>query len=304
MTSRRATLTLEFRVRYVAKVAAITVLLAPASAAAQDHAFLARHAPILRYDSAETDRATAVEALTDRRLGATGRPTDRVALRGRSTPLPDTVYGRAVPVTGGRTWLQYWMLYADNPQDRGIVRTGRHEGDWEVVQVLLDARRRPRTVVYAQHRWAGACAWPAVEHRAGAPVVYVANGSHGSYARAGEHGRPWPDPDDEADGRGRTVRPDVVPIGDRAPGWVRWPGRWGRSTGGIVPGAMESPRGPAFQAPGPWADPDAYAARARACDAGAPPLPAGALVAAALGAAAVAAVAGSALTRRRRARRA
>jgi hypothetical protein len=67
---------------------------------------------------------------------------------------------------------------------------------------------------------------------------------------------------------------------------------------------MDSPRGPAFQPDGPWADPDAFLARARLCTSGAPPLPAGVLAAAALVAAALGAVGGAALMRRRRPRRA
>jgi hypothetical protein len=35
-------------------------------------------------------------------------------------------------------WVQFWMVYARNDQDRGVLRTGRHAGDWEMVQVRLD----------------------------------------------------------------------------------------------------------------------------------------------------------------------
>ena len=37
-------------------------------------------------------------------------------------------------------WVQYWMAFARNDQDRGVLRTGRHAGDWEMVQGLM-----PRT---------------------------------------------------------------------------------------------------------------------------------------------------------------
>jgi len=236
-----------------------------------DGRLLRRYAPVLRYDSHERYRATAVEALTSGKLDGRGRPSDRVALRARSK-APNRVYGRAIRARAGRTWLQYWLLYAQNPQDRGIVRTGRHEGDWEAVQVELEAGK-PRQAVFAQHSWAEVCSWSAVERRGRALVVYIANGSHASYPHAGEHGRPWPDPDDESDGRGATVRPRVRPVGDDSPAWVRWPGRWGRSDGGAIPGEKASPRGPAFQVDGPWRDPDRYLGRARACGSGAPPLP-------------------------------
>jgi hypothetical protein len=215
--------------------------------------------PLVRYDSAERDRATAVEALTARVEG------DRVALEPRTSGAsPDVAYGRRVRGSDGRTWLQYWFLYATNTQDRGIVRTGRHEGDWEMVQLRLGAGGRPDAATFAQHSWAEACPWRG--------VVFVANGSHASYATPGEHGRPWPDPDDFADGRGRAVRPRVEPFG----AWVRWPGRWGRAEGrSWIPGEQSSPRGPAFQPDGPWRDPAAFHARARACGTGAPPHPLG-----------------------------
>jgi len=223
---------------------------------------LEQHAPLLRYDSAERDRATAVEALTARVDG------DRVTLRPRRDPLPDVTYGRRVRGSDGRTWLQYWFLYATNPQDRGILRTGRHEGDWEMVQLRLGAGDEPDAATYAQHSWAEACpSWSG--------VVYVANDSHASHPTAGRKDRPWPDPDDDADGRGRTVRPQVRPFG----AWVRWPGRWGHADASWVPGEQSSPRGPAFQDDGAWRDPAAFHSRARACGSGAPPHPLGVRIA-------------------------
>ena len=50
-----------------------------------------------------------------------------------------------------------------------------------------------------------------------------------------------------------------------SPPWMRYPGRWGDSRAGWVPGEMDSPRGPAFQPQGRWADPSAWAAAARSC---------------------------------------
>jgi hypothetical protein len=211
----------------------------------------------VRYDSAERDRATAVDALVARVDGET------VALRPRRDPLPDVTYGRRVRGSDGRTWLQYWFLYATNEQDRGIVRTGRHAGDWEVVQLALGRDGRPQDATYAQHSWAERCSWTG--------VVYVANDSHASFFTPGEHGRPWPDPDDFADGRGRSVVPEVRAFG----AWVRWPGRWGGASASLVPGEQSSPRGPAFQDDGPWRDPAAFHARARACGTGTPPHPLG-----------------------------
>jgi hypothetical protein len=96
--------------------------------------------------------------------------------------------------------------------------------------------------------------------------VYVAHGSHASYFRAGTRDRLWPDPNDEADGRGRVVSPPVVEITESSPSWMRRAEPWGDSRARwFVPPEQESPRGPAFQ-PDRW-DPEAFAASARACQA-------------------------------------
>jgi hypothetical protein len=67
-----------------------------------------------------------------------------------------------------------------------------------------------------------------------------------------------------------VVRPAVVAIDERAPRWVAWPGRWGDSRAGLVPGEESSPHGPAFQ-PERWDDPAAFhEEQARTCGAGPP----------------------------------
>ncbi|HEV2875553.1 MAG TPA: hypothetical protein VGW14_10415, partial [Thermoleophilaceae bacterium] len=189
---------------------------------------------------------------------------------GAGRPL---VYGRAARDGRRRLWLQYWLFFTDNPQDRGIVGTGRHSGDWELLQVRLDRDRRPVEATFAQHTWAEGCAWRRVERRGPAPVVYVANGSHALYPRAGRADRPWPDPNDEADGLGRRARPPLQGVDARRPRWIAWPGRWGEDEGGWVPGEQPSPRGPAFQ-PERWDDPGRFhAAEARDCGEGPPGRP-------------------------------
>lgn len=228
-----------------------------AAAASSTERLLERHRPLLRYDRNERHHAQPVAPPFD-------APRER---RG------DRVYGHLAR-EDGRRWLQYWLFYPYNSQDRGIVRTGRHEGDWEFVQLRLDDGGRPDVATFAQHSWAEGCRFAELERVRGAPVVYVANGSHASYARAGTTDRPFPDPNDEADGRGRRVRPTVERIDDQHPAWVRWPGRWGQSRASPVPGEQSSPAGPRFQEDGRWRRPASYhREHARACGSGAPGRP-------------------------------
>jgi hypothetical protein len=268
---------------------------APSAASASAAALLERHRPLLRYDGAETDFAVSVEALAggaelDRERGprrrvrtaaflgaryADGHPAasgDRLLSAEDPAAVRPLVYGRAARAGDGRLWLQYWLFFTDNPQDRGIPDTGRHTGDWELLQLRLGRDRRPVEATFAQHTWAEGCRWSELERRGAAPVVYVANGSHALYPRAGRGpalARPQR--------RGRRGRPRdaprVEPITASSPRWMAWPGRWGEDEPGWVPGEQASPRGPAFQ-PERWEDPGSFhATEARACGSGPPGRP-------------------------------
>jgi hypothetical protein len=174
-------------------------------------------------------------------------------------------YGRAVEARAGGTWLQYWLYYSYQDQDRGVVRTGRHEGDWELVQYRV-AGSRLLEAVYAQHSGAERCGGGSVSFRDGRPVVHAAHGSHASYFRAGARDRMWPDPNDVADGRGRVVAARVVEISASSPAWMTDPEPWGSSRARWwMPPEQSSPLGPRFQ-PSRW-DPEAFAAGARDCQA-------------------------------------
>jgi len=283
-------------------------LCAPAAALAAEpsaHALLERHAPELRYDSRERDFAVPLGTIfsesatrliaADRKrlpsdrlgldaLGRTyildGRP-DSAARSDDSLDLPDTssverpsaaapAYARSVLDGRRRLWLQYWFYYVANTQDRGVVRIGRHEGDWELMQVRLDEAQRPVEVTMAQHSAGERCPWSRVERSDGgnAPIVYVAEGSHAAFFSAGTRRRALYEPRDRADGGGPRARPVVQFISDAFPRWMTWPGRWGGSLGGPAPGAQASPRGPAFQGLSKWTDPGEFSERhARTCGA-------------------------------------
>ncbi|HEV2774671.1 MAG TPA: hypothetical protein VGV90_03695 [Solirubrobacteraceae bacterium] len=235
---------------------------APSSAAgATDETLLRRHAPVLVLDAREPGPPVAVD------------PFLRGARGARAWAAAPRVYGHAVR-DDGRLWLQYWFFYPDNPQDRGIVRSGRHEGDWEMLQVGLGADARPRLVTFAQHSWRQGCGWSQIAHAGPAPVAYVAHASHATYPRRGTHDRPWPDPNDEVRADGLRVRPPVSVIGDERPRWVASRARWGASRAAWwSPAEQSSPAGPRFQDDGRWHAPAAWHADARVCADGPPGYP-------------------------------
>jgi hypothetical protein len=219
-------------------------------------AALAAHAPVVVHDSRERFPLTSVASAP-------------VEVPGIDSDRRPAVYGRVVRERDRGAWLQYWLFYRGQDQDRGIVRTGRHAADWEMVQFRVDARARPAQAVYAQHSGAERCSWSTVRRQGGRPVVYAAHGSHASYLRPGTRDRTFPDPNDENDGRGVVVAPRLVRITAREPRWMRWPGRWGGARARWWnPAEQDSPAGPAFQGQGRFSDPNGWAAAARGCRAG------------------------------------
>jgi Vacuolar protein sorting-associated protein 62 len=218
-------------------------------------AALAALSPVVVHDAQERSPLTSVAAAPVSVPGVVREP-----------PVP-TAYGRIARVGGGRAWLQYWLFYAQQDQDRGFVRTGRHAGDWEMVQVEVDRNARPLSAVLSQHSSGERVPWAEMRRSRGHPVVYAARGAHGSYARPGVRDRLWPDPNDEADGRGRRVVARLVRVDASNPPWMRWDGRWGgASARWWMPMEQSSPRGPAFQQQGRWSDPDGWARAARTFD--------------------------------------
>ncbi len=156
---------------------ALVVGAAPtADAAPSDEQLLERHRPLLRYDAQERYFAQPAEDPGDMQAG------------------PDLVYGH-VARESGETYLQYWLFFAENTQDRGIFKTGRHEGDWELVQVGLGDEGEAEEVTFSQHSSAETCAIGDAEVEDGRVVAYVANGSHALYPAPGNRGPAVPGPE-------------------------------------------------------------------------------------------------------------
>ena len=104
---------------------------------------------------------------------------------------PPTIYGNASR-RGDRIVLQYWLFYYDNPLLLPATPVGTfwqsHEGDWELVNVVLDADEHPIEAAFSQHCSGKKKAWTAVEKSPSGsthPVAYVALGSHANYFAPG-----------------------------------------------------------------------------------------------------------------------
>ena len=181
----------------------------------------------------------------------------------------NVIYGTvAERADGAGCWLQYWFFYTFNSKAARASKAGVHEGDWEMIQVRLDAGEVPDEVTFAQHRGGQRAPWPGtasgrdeVEMVDQRPVVYVALGSHASYMRVGRH--PIEDLsllkwwiDDVADGCGlELLEPQLRVLDhDEPPPWARWPGRWGPSRFG----PFKSPTGPAKEKEKKWYRPDEF----------------------------------------------
>jgi hypothetical protein len=88
-----------------------------------------------------------------------------------------TVYAH-VDSTGGSTVIQYWMFYAFN---KGAQN--QHEGDWEMVQIVLSGGT-PTDVMYSQHHSGQKATWTQVDKDGEHIKVYVSRGSHANYLRS------------------------------------------------------------------------------------------------------------------------
>jgi hypothetical protein len=183
--------------------------------------------------------------------------------------LRNRIYGHAKRADG-QLWLQYWFFYYYNDVTLG-AGIGLHEGDWEMVQLLIDESvdpPAPESVVYAQHDSASERGWDQVrkaDGRPDTPVVYSARGSHGSYFEAGLYDTAaW---FDIADGDGPSVEHALEIVGDNSPPWVLWPGRWGDTQPGSglwgwLLGGVQSRSPPGPVGHGQWSAPKELAAKA------------------------------------------
>lgn len=158
-----------------------------------------------------------------------------------------------------RGWIaiQYWFFYYDN------IWCNHHEGDWEMIQVVLDGRNQdsPLYAVYAQHDSATRRQWRDVQKTAdGHPIVYVAKGSHASYFRSFEH---YPTlnslvclDESTSNSDAPTLATEALPANVDGH-WITFKGHWGNQGKGFLAhlpfGDQDGPNGPFKKAR--WVDP-------------------------------------------------
>ncbi len=139
-----------------------------------------------------------------------------------------TVYSHVFK-QGNETIIQYWMFYVFN---KGTLNT--HEGDWEMVQIILNGENQPAEAMYSQHVSGQKAKWNQVEKSGDHPKVYVARGSHANYFRyyQGKLGLA----SDYVGKNGRVLKIDdynMVILGEKGgnhiseQGWIDFAGRWG-----------------------------------------------------------------------------
>lgn len=202
-------------------------------------------APIFKLNTKERWRPQPVE--TAERFGTIGgTPVELSNLpeRGGRMDFPAAMKDpRSTPVVGYHRvvkeanlwWHQYWLWYLYNPWSFAGTGVGRHEGDWEFVQLGCTDRKggKPVLATASQHRGGQKREFWRCETEGGRPVIYVALGSHANFFTPGDRGA------DIADGRGRKLIDVEWRTFDE---WATWPGRWGNSTG-----AGQSPESPGCQ---------------------------------------------------------
>lgn len=188
-----------------------------------------------------------------------------------ATTVQPTVYARVAedPDHPGQLALQYWFYWVFNDFN------DKHEGDWEMVQLLFDADNaeqalsgHPTETMYAQHEGGETKDWSddALQRRGNHVVVYPAQGSHATYyASARWFGKSAQTGFGCDDTRGPhdVLHPAVVLLpsqvddvtgADDPFAWLNYTGRWGQRE----PSFENGPTGPttktSWSHPVSWVD--------------------------------------------------
>jgi hypothetical protein len=160
--------------------------------------------------------------------------------------------------------VQYWFFYAFNGGE-----LNRHEGDWEMIQVVLSGGQ-PTHVMYSQHYSGQSALWRQVDKEGDHVKVYVARGSHANYIKpySGKIGFA----SDDVGDNGKILKPNILQsdgysielLGSQP--WLDFAGHWGfygsnesEATEAAVLGEA-GPNGPKFREGGTMWQPLTWAA--------------------------------------------
>lgn len=208
--------------------------------------------------------------------------------RKTSAGTQPTLYARLAtdPRHPDKVVLQYWFFYTFNDWN------DKHEGDWEMVQVVFPATTAqkalsatPESVAYAQHEGSQVSSWTSrsLVKVGDRPVVYPGQGSHAAYygqdvwfgkSAAAGFGC------DNTTPPGSEVDPTIVVLPEGgAPtsgplAWVSYTGHWGQQE----PSFNNGPTGPITKAQ--WKEPVTWQLKeGRSSAVSLPPVPGPALLA-------------------------
>jgi len=166
-------------------------------------------------------------------------PYEDVPDNSRWKGYPYRVYGRQVEKNyEGKDYivLQYWLFYPFND-----FTLDDHEGDWEMIQVLLDkVTQKEEAVCCSHHHEGNRQSWdPEMTISETHPKVFVAKGGHGNWFTSGRH-PPLGIVMDYTSDAGKILYPENVdPFNEdkeryelidisHGPAWTKWQGKWGQ----------------------------------------------------------------------------
>ena len=143
----------------------------------------------------------------------------------RSSALNEPIVYATVSREDGKVAIQYWLYYYYNGAANG------HEGDWEMIQVMIGDDGNPTHAAFAQHGTATKREWSSVEQlNETHPVVYSAKGSHASYFYPAKYLAKdiFLKQFHDETANYRYFDPKVRYIHREAPpAWINYRGRWG-----------------------------------------------------------------------------
>ncbi len=160
-------------------------------------------------------------------------------IRSQADAAP-VVYARVIPAMGGHIVIQYWLYYYYNAWGhQGGLPTSLHEGDWEMVQVVLDSSNQPLYAAYAQHfnvnffglKGASKKEWNDLARdttKGDHPIVYAALGSHASYFGPYKF---LANRDQAAPATKTLLKPAVYLLQPANDPWTSYAGKWGQPAG-------------------------------------------------------------------------